>query len=110
MEESFLDYGQRLKVEKIITGHHPTSQRTTVAVRNDVCMCVCVCVCVCVWPSSVDQGGVCMCVCMWCVYVVCVYMYVNVCMMNICVHTLHWQCMYICMHHTFQHLYECVCT
>lgn len=34
MDESFLDYGQRLKVEKIITGHHPTSQRTT-AVRND---------------------------------------------------------------------------
>ena len=60
MEESFLDYGQRLKVEKIITGHHPTSQRTTVAVRNDVCMC-CVCVCMCV-------------------YVLCVYVCVYECM------------------------------
>ena len=36
LEQSFTDYGQRLKVEKIITGHHPTSQRTTVAPKRDV--------------------------------------------------------------------------
>ncbi len=35
-EQSFADYGQRLKVEKIIRGHHPTSQRTTVASKKDV--------------------------------------------------------------------------
>ena len=35
-ETSFTDFGQRLKVEKIITGHHPTSQRTTVAPKRDV--------------------------------------------------------------------------
>lgn len=33
-EQSFTDFGQRLKVEKIITGHHPTSQRTTVAPKK----------------------------------------------------------------------------
>ena len=36
LEHSFTDYGQRLKVEKIITGHHPTSQRTTVSPKRDV--------------------------------------------------------------------------
>ena len=36
LENSFTDYGQRLKVEKIITGHHPTSQRTTVSLKRDV--------------------------------------------------------------------------
>jgi hypothetical protein len=35
-ETTFTDFGQRLKVEKIITGHHPTSQRTTVATKRDV--------------------------------------------------------------------------
>ena len=36
LERSFTDYGQRLKVQKIITGHHPTSQRTSVTVKKDV--------------------------------------------------------------------------
>ena len=35
-EQNFTEFGQRLKVEKIITGHHPTSQRTTVAPKRDV--------------------------------------------------------------------------
>jgi hypothetical protein len=35
LEQSFTDYGQRLKVQKIITGHHPTSQRTTVSPKRD---------------------------------------------------------------------------
>ena len=35
-EQIFADFGQRLKVEKIIRGHHPTSQRTTVATKRDV--------------------------------------------------------------------------
>ena len=35
-EQIFADFGQRLKVEKIIRGHHPTSQRTTVATKKDV--------------------------------------------------------------------------
>ncbi len=36
-EHAFTEFGQRLKVEKIITGHHPTSQRTTVAPKREVC-------------------------------------------------------------------------
>jgi len=35
-EHAFTEYGQRLKVEKIITGNHPTSQRTTVAPKREV--------------------------------------------------------------------------
>lgn len=35
-EKVFTEFGQRLKVEKIITGHHPTSQRTTVTAKREV--------------------------------------------------------------------------
>lgn len=35
-EKAFTEFGQRLKVEKIITGLHPTSQRTTVTAKREV--------------------------------------------------------------------------
>ena len=35
-EQIFTEYGQRLKVDKVIIGHHPTSQLTTVAPKKEV--------------------------------------------------------------------------
>ena len=35
-EHLFTEYGQRLKVEKIITGLHPTSQKTSVTNKKEV--------------------------------------------------------------------------
>ncbi|XP_064396401.1 GTPase-activating Rap/Ran-GAP domain-like protein 3 isoform X3 [Halichondria panicea] len=55
-EQIFADFGQRLKVEKIIRGHHPTSQRTTVATKKDPWRTECI---VNNFPYQITYGDVC---------------------------------------------------